>query len=165
MKTYKMPILSSRLRNAINKRANGMDLTFTFKNININGDKRGCSGFVRNNANGTVVYVNTEATPRANLHYMYRYADSEKDYTGYNNRWAYTLEELATEICHLLKHTIQEQGAREVYNEFKKMVGVADYMSEDGIKRYISDETFELLKAHGFIEACGVIDDTKIYAL
>ena len=161
-----MLVLSSKLRNAINKRADGMDLTFTLKNININGSKRGCSGFVRNNVNGSVVYVNTEESCASWLpRFMYRYADNEKDYTGYNNRWVNTLDELTTEICRLLHHTPQEQSAREVYNNFKKMVGAVEYMSEDGIKHYIDDKAFELLKAHGFIETCGVIDGTKIYAL
>jgi hypothetical protein len=110
-----MLILSTKLKNAINKQADGMGLTFTLKNISINGRKRGCSGFIRNNANGSVIYVNTEliwigeVTP-----YMYRYANDEKDYTGYHNRWANTLDELATEICRLLHNTPQEVNDRRI---------------------------------------------------
>ena len=107
-----MLILSTKLKNAINQHAEGMDLVFTLKNININGSKRGCSGFVRNNANGPVVYVCTEEPCLSNLYYMYRYADHEKDYTGYHNRWANSLEELASAICRCLHSTPQE--AREV---------------------------------------------------
>ena len=95
-------ILSTKLKNAINAKSNGMNLQFTLKNININGQKRGCSGFIRNTENGAVVYVNTEDSCLSNLHYMYRYADSERDFTGYSNRWADSLEELATGICRCL---------------------------------------------------------------
>lgn len=103
-----MLILSTKLKNSINKYANGMDLQFTLKNISINGSKRGCSGFVRNNANGSIVYVNTEEPCLSSLHYMYRYADHEKDWTGYHNRWANTLDELARAICTCLHKTPQE---------------------------------------------------------
>lgn len=109
-----MLILLTKLKNAINQHANGMDLTFTIKNISINGSKRGCSGFIRNNANGSVVYVNTEEVCYSSLNFMYRYADNEKDYTGYRNRWAKTFDELVTEICRLLHSTPQEQNERRI---------------------------------------------------
>lgn len=109
-----MLILSTKLKNAINQHANGMDLTFTLKNISINGSKRGCSGFIRNNANGSVIYVTTEKPYRCDLHYMYRYADNEKDYTGYHNRWASTLEQLADAICTCLHSTPKEQNERRI---------------------------------------------------
>jgi hypothetical protein len=109
-----MLILSTKLKNAINAHANGMDLTFTLKNISINGSKRGCSGFIRNNANGSVVYVNTEETCYPSLNFMYRYADNEKDYRGYRNRWATTLDELASAICTCLHSTPQEQNDRRI---------------------------------------------------
>jgi hypothetical protein len=108
-----MLILSTKLKNAINSHANGMDLTFTLKNISINGSKRGCSGFIRNNANGSVMYVTTEPC-RCDLLYMYRYANHEKDYTGYRNRWAITLDELASEICTCLHKTPQEVSDRRI---------------------------------------------------
>lgn len=109
-----MLILSTKLRNAITQHANGMDLTFTLKNISINGSKRGCSGFIRNNTNGSVMYVNTEEPCLSTLHYMYRYADNEKDYRGYRNRWANTLDELAVAICTCLHKTPQEQNDRRI---------------------------------------------------
>lgn len=111
-----MLILSTKLKNAINKHAEGMDLTFTLRNININGSKRGCSGFIRNNANGSVMYVNTERAYGCfkEIPYMYRYADHEKDYTGYRNRWANTLDELASAICTCLHKTPQEVNDRRI---------------------------------------------------
>lgn len=107
-----MLILSTKLKNAINAHSNGMDLTFTLKNILINGSKRGCSGFIRNNANGSVMYVNTETLFIER--YMYRYADNEKDYRGYCNRWANTLDELASAICTCLHKTPQEANDRRI---------------------------------------------------
>ncbi len=110
-----MLILSTKLKNAINSHANGMDLQFTLKNININGSKRGCHGFIRNNANGSVIYVDTEESCASWLpRFMYRYADNEKDYTGYRNRWAKTLDELASAICTCLHKTPQEQNERRI---------------------------------------------------
>lgn len=108
-----MLILSTKLKNAINSHANGMDLAFTLKNISINGSKRGCSGFIRNNTNGSVMYVTTEPC-RCDLLYMYRYANHEKDYKGYRNRWANTLDELASAICTCLHKTPQEQNDRRI---------------------------------------------------
>lgn len=109
-----MLILSTKLKNAINKQCGDMPLQFTLKNITINGAKRGCSGFVRNLDNNTVVYVDTEEPCLSNLHYMYRYADHEKDWTGYRNRWADTLDALVYSVCRLLKSTPQEQNDRRV---------------------------------------------------
>ena len=109
-----MLILSTKLKNAINKYAEGMDLQFTLKNIVINGSKRGCSGFIRNKANNSVIYVNTEEPCLSNLHYMYRYADNERDFRGYHNRWANTVEELASSICRCLHKTPQESNDRRI---------------------------------------------------
>lgn len=103
-----MIVLSTKLKNTILKKAVGMNLSFSLKNININGGKRGCSGFIRNMENNSVIYVNTEKPMSFNLHYMYRYADGEKDFKGYHNRWANTLDELAENICKCLLITPQE---------------------------------------------------------
>lgn len=62
------------------------------KNININGVKRGCDGFIRNPENGKIVYLTTEYVcgncykPLANK-MMYRTAKDLKDYTGETNQW------------------------------------------------------------------------------
>ena len=100
-------ILAVKLKNAIKKEAanNNMELVFSLKNIIINGEKRGCSGFVRNVKNNSVVYVDTEKPVFSDLHYMYRYAEDEHDYRGYRNRWADTLDELVKGICRCLMMT------------------------------------------------------------
>ena len=107
-------ILAVKLKNAIKKEAanNNMELFFSLKNIIINGEKRGCYGFVRNVKNGSVIYVDTEEPVLSNLHYMYRYAEDEHDYRGYRNRWADTFEELVKDVCKCLTMTPEE--ARDI---------------------------------------------------
>lgn len=103
-----MMILSTKLKNAINKKSEGKNLKFSLKNIEINGCKKGCSGFIRNMENNSIVYVNTEDPCLSNLHFMYRYADDEKDYKGYHNRYADTLEQLVDGILKCLEKTPTE---------------------------------------------------------
>lgn len=66
------------------------DYEFYLKDIRINGVLRGCSGFVRNPSNDSIIYVNTEGSSYSPLSnkFMYRAAKSLKDYTGGINRWA-----------------------------------------------------------------------------
>jgi hypothetical protein len=87
-------ILSTKLRNRFLSTH-----TVALKNISVNGDKRGCSGFI---ARGDrIVYVNTE--PCGSLGYMYRTAKHFKDYTGGVNQWAKDLDSLVHGIDTLLK--------------------------------------------------------------
>ena len=104
-------ILSTKLKNAITNAAPDLNLDFKLKTIKVNDDKRGCSGFVINKDNNSIVYVNTEKSTYLKS-YLYRYADSDKDYTGYHNRFANTLEELATAIADMLNKTPAEVGDR-----------------------------------------------------
>lgn len=89
-----MLILSTKLKNRFTPAHN-----VALKNIAINGDKRGCSGFIQYGA--AIVYVNTE--PCGSLGYMYRTAENLKDYTGGVNRWAKDLDSLVAGINQLLK--------------------------------------------------------------
>lgn len=105
-------LLGTKLKNIIIKvlTDKDMDLEFHLKNILINGEKRGCSGFVVNKKNGLIVYVNTEKSVLSSLkNYMYRYADSLKDFTGYRNRWCNTPDELANNICALLCNPAEKE--------------------------------------------------------
>jgi hypothetical protein len=89
-----MLILSTKLKNRFSSAHN-----VALKNIAVNGDKRGCSGFIERD--GAIVYVNTE--PCGSLGYMYRTAEHLKDYTGGVNRWAKDLDSLVAGIDQLLK--------------------------------------------------------------
>lgn len=72
--------------------------TVALKNISVNGDKRGCSGFI--SLDGLIVYVNTEVVGQ--LGYMYRTAKHVKDYSGGVNRWAKDRATLVNGIKQLL---------------------------------------------------------------
>ena len=89
-----MLILATKLKNQFSSAHN-----VSIKNVSINGDKRGCTGFIE--LNGNIVYVNTE--PCGSLGYMYRTASHLKDYTGGFNQWAKSLDALVSGINQLLK--------------------------------------------------------------
>ena len=109
-----MLILTTKLKNAILRQAGTMNLKFTLKNITINGRKVGCSGFIRNLDNNSVVYTTTEESVASWLTFMYRRADDEKDYgsCGWFNQWTKTrdLDELAKCICTLLSQSPPAEG-------------------------------------------------------
>jgi len=86
------------------------------KNIRINGQLRGCSGFIQNKDNGKIIYLTTEPisftgnTERFqgdgmwgdnNKACMYRTAKTMKDYTGGNNQWC-SFESLENNIIAML---------------------------------------------------------------
>jgi hypothetical protein len=89
-----MLILSTKLKNRFSSVH-----TVALKNIRVNDEKRGCSGFIQKG--DAIVYVNTE--PCGSLGYMYRTAAHLKDYTGGRNMWARDLESLVAGINQLLK--------------------------------------------------------------
>jgi hypothetical protein len=88
-----MAILSTKLKNQFSP-----SYAVALKNISVNGDKRGCSGFV--SLGDSIVYVNTE--PCGSLGLMYRTAKHTKDYTGGVNRWAKDLDSLVLGVNALL---------------------------------------------------------------
>lgn len=53
------PLLSVKLRNQLRKLNPALEVEL--KNININGMKRGCSGYITDPRTGRVIYVDTEA--------------------------------------------------------------------------------------------------------
>ena len=102
MMYIKNPILKTKVRNAFAK--TNKDYTYTLTNININGSKRGCFGFIRNNANNRVVYINTEPSCASFIPpLMYRYAENEKDYKGKRNNFCKTLNELVKNVVEMLE--------------------------------------------------------------
>lgn len=76
--------LSLKLKNDINKERPENSFEFYLKNIAVNGQKRGCSGFIRNNKNGKILYINTEKSCYGPLsdQNLFRTAKNLKDYTG-----------------------------------------------------------------------------------
>lgn len=89
-----MLILSTKLKNQFSPAH-----VVALKNIRVNDDRRGCSGFI--SLGGSIVYVNTERC--GSLGYLYRTAEHLKDYTGGPNRFARDLESLVAGVNQLLK--------------------------------------------------------------
>lgn len=97
-----MTILSTKLKNAFDKLEDSDKYSMSFKNISVNGDKRGCSGFITNLENDVCVYIDTESV--TNLGMLYRYAEREGEYTGGNNHFAHSLEEIIKETRRMLEN-------------------------------------------------------------
>ena len=95
----KNPILTTKVRNAVKKNL-GDDIVFKLRNININGSKRGCSGFITNPMNGVTVYINSE--PCSDMRIYYRFAKDDKDCTGCRNRLADDFDSFIGGICKCL---------------------------------------------------------------
>lgn len=89
-----MTILSTKLKNQFSP-----SYTVSLKNISVNGDKRGCSGFI--SLGDSIVYVNTE--PCGSLGLMYRTAQHTKDYTGGVNHWAPDMDALVVGVKSMLR--------------------------------------------------------------
>jgi hypothetical protein len=84
-----MIILATKLKNKFPS-----EFDVQLKNIIINGDKRGCSGFI--SYNGKIVYVTTE--PLGTMGLMYRTAKHNKDYQGGANQWAKGVDNLVSAV-------------------------------------------------------------------
>lgn len=86
------------LRNRL--RAYNPNLDFKLRNIRINGDTRGCSGFVANPKTNRIVYVNTEPAPVAHLSdkVVWRVAASFTDFHRERNRWSEVADDTLSEI-------------------------------------------------------------------
>lgn len=71
----------------------GKNFTFNLSTININGQKRGCSGFITNPITGKHCYITTEPFFEGGLYgdknrtIMMRTAAHLKDYSGGVNQW------------------------------------------------------------------------------
>lgn len=80
-----MVILATKLKNNIIKanKFKNLELSFHLKNIVRNGIKYGCSGFIKNERNGKIVYVNTDTDDTPNFGLLYRTAPALKDYSNH----------------------------------------------------------------------------------
>lgn len=110
----KAPILSDKLKDAIQKAAPDMtpNMNFYLKDITTYDSKYGCSGFVKNRENGTIVYVNTDVNFKHG--YTYRYVNSTKDFVGYRSHQVKTLKELVDNVMSMLKLTLEEADERQL---------------------------------------------------
>ena len=97
----KKPILAVKLRNEILKQISGDNISVSLRNISINGNKKGCSGFITNSENGTCVWLSTD-NEYCRQPIVYRYAKNISDYHGGINRWCDTAFDLAYAIKKML---------------------------------------------------------------
>ena len=74
------------VQNQIN--ALGGNFEFNLQNIRLSGKPYGCYGFIRNQDNGVIVYVNTETSPVVKKKLTYRYATDMYDLRGCSNNTA-----------------------------------------------------------------------------
>lgn len=81
-----MPLLKTKLKNQICKHIPEQNLKFQLKNININGEKRGCSGHITYLPTNRCIYVNTEHSVSSKL--LFRFAKDENDWTSLHNDFA-----------------------------------------------------------------------------
>ena len=98
-----MAILSTKLKNAFKALPDSENYSMNFKNININGEKRGCWGYITNLENDVCVYIDTERSCMSSLGMLYRYAEKEGDCKGGVNHFAQSLEEIVNTTQRMLK--------------------------------------------------------------
>ena len=91
-------ILARKLKNQL--LALDPTLTVEVKNVRVNHETMGCSGFVTSQA-GKVVYVNTDHNHGTNRKALYRTAEHNKDYRGGMNQYA-PYDEVALAVVALL---------------------------------------------------------------
>ena len=103
------PLLSVKIKNAFRKTDIGERLEIDLKNVIINHEKKGCSGFITYPGNNACVYINTDCQT-CTKHIMYRYAENENDFTGGTNRWCNTIDELVESVMGML--TTEPSGRR-----------------------------------------------------
>ena len=74
------------------------------RNVRINGNLVGCTGFVTEKKSGKVIYLTTDfgtaPAPSYKTRVMYRTARNDRDYTGGRNRYC-EIDELSQELTDL----------------------------------------------------------------
>ena len=91
--------LMTKTRNSIKKTLPG--IVDNLKNINVNGRKMGCCGYVSNPKNGKTIYLCTDVLSAPYGSYYYRTAPEMNAPTSLhgNNCWAKTFESFIEKIC------------------------------------------------------------------
>lgn len=87
-----MPITSIKLRNRLKK--DHPDLKAELKPIRVNGQMRGCSGFISDPVTDRVAYVQTEPSVYNNLGILCRQAASTSDYASHGFRNNFVADDL-----------------------------------------------------------------------
>ena len=101
-------LLATKFKNAIVKETGLDNLEFRLKNISVNGQKRGCSGFIYNPNTDVYVYVITEPSCYKDMT-VCRYAKDFVDYTGGINNNCYSEDELIRKTAILVTSVPKEK--------------------------------------------------------
>lgn len=96
-------LLAVKLRNQI--KALDRDLVVELKNVRVNGNALGCSGFVTNPNTGAVTYICTDNNHGTNAQPMFRTAKDTKDYAGGRNHFA-AYDDLAAEVVEMANRAV-----------------------------------------------------------
>jgi len=96
-----VPVLAmTKLRNRL--QAAQPDLRIELKNVRVNRQLYGCTGFVTDPATKKVVYVSTDTNGLDSRQALLRTAEHTRDFTGGNNNYAPT-DEQHLAVIRLLK--------------------------------------------------------------
>lgn len=93
------PLLALKLKREL--LALNAGLTVQLKNVAVNGEKMGCSGFVTDPGTGRIIYINTDHNHGTSRQALFRVARHEKDFSGGRNHFAKHTD-LAEEALQLL---------------------------------------------------------------
>lgn len=97
--TLKGTVSMTKVKNALRKV--DPNLRTELKNIRINGQLQGCSGFIVDDDAQRVVYINTEGLVGFSGKVLYRIAASTTDYAGGRNRYT-SAADLIADVLELL---------------------------------------------------------------
>lgn len=91
--------LMTKTRNAIRKVI--PEIEDTLKNVNINGRKDGCTGYVTNPQNGKTIYLCTDVIPASYGCYYFRSAPAANTSATLHgsNTWFKTFDDFISGIC------------------------------------------------------------------
>lgn len=114
-------LAATKLRNQL--LAEDPTLVVALRNVRVNGNLFGCSGFVTA-TNGNVVYVNTDHNHGLREDQpLYRTARDTRDYTGGTNRTS-TNAKLAADVVALLRNT-KTQSERDQDERIRENLAAA----------------------------------------
>ena len=55
--------------------------------------------------------------------------------------------------------------AKDEYAKLKEMAGKAEFVTEEAIRNELGNGAFKLLKEFKHIEFCGIVNNTRMYAI
>ena len=58
-----------------------------------------------------------------------------------------------------------KECAKEIYADLKEKTGKAEFVTEEAIINDLGQGSFEMLKKHGHIEFCGILQGRRMYAV